>query len=364
MAGYSVRPIAELSQKARGFFTQVVQGAIASVWANTFTVFAKVLGLLDFEHELRRRWLFEQIFASTAEAAWLQRHGYELGLTPDPGNCAFGSATVDASPGLVVPEDVVFTRGDGATYVTLSRETATGNSVTLYLQAEESGEAGNTPAGEVLTLSPDADPIDGLGTEAVVDADGLSAGADPEPIETFRARVLLRKRNPPHGGSSADYEVWAREALPTIRDVYVDSFQNDARSVWLQFTVTDTATGIPTSSQVQTVQDYVDDPARRPVTARVFVSAPIRVPVPIIVGTLIPDTPEIRASIEAELDALFIDRARPGTPSSDFKLSKSWIEEAICRATGEDSHDLDSPSTNLTFTSGRLPALGTVGYTD
>lgn len=364
MAGYSVTPIADLSQKARGFFVQTVQGAIASVWANTFTVFAKVLGLLDFEHELRREWLFRQMFASTADEGWLTRHGYELGLTPDPALCAFGSATIAATPGTVVPIDLVFERGDGATFVTLSREIAIGDTVTLYLQAEDAGTAGNTPAGETLTLSADAGPIDGLGPEATVEADGLSGGTEAEEVESFRARILFRKSNPPHGGSALDYEAWTREVLPVVRDVFVDSFQNDIRSVWLQFTVTDEVDGIPTPAQVERVQEYLDDPVRRPVTARVFVSAPAASPLAIQVGTLVPDTPDVRTAIAAELAALFIDRARPGTPSASFKLSKSWIEEAICRATGEDSHDLVAPTANQLYASGQLPVLGAVTYTD
>ena len=91
MAGYSLRSLDTLSKLTRGFFTQSITGAITSLWANTFTVVGKVLALLDFEHEQRRAWLYDQIFASRADAVWLARHGFELGLTQAPASTAAGT---------------------------------------------------------------------------------------------------------------------------------------------------------------------------------------------------------------------------------------------------------------------------------
>ena len=359
---YSIRSLTDLSNEARGFFTQTIPGAIASVWANTFTVIGKVIALVNFEHELRRRWLFAQLFASTADDLWLQRHGFELGLTRIPASGAYGTVTLAATPGTVVPGGLTFARGDGATYTTISGGVASGNSISLTIEADLAGAAFNVAAGETLTLDA-ASVVAGLSSTATVEAPGLTGGADIEPIETFRARVLARKRKPPQGGSAPDYEEWAREALSTVLAVYVDSFVNDVRSVWLQFTVSDQPNGIPTPGQVAIVQAYVDDPVRRPVTARVFVSAPIPSPVAILIGGLAPDTPDIRAAVAAELAALFTDRARPSKPSSFFVLSYSWLDEAISRATGEDSHRLVTPAGDLTFDPGVMPVLGTVSYT-
>ncbi len=81
----SVRSLASLGTLARQAFTQSVTGAVVKLWANTFTVLGKVFALLDFEHEQRRAYLYEQIFASTAALHWLIRHGFELGLTHGPG---------------------------------------------------------------------------------------------------------------------------------------------------------------------------------------------------------------------------------------------------------------------------------------
>ncbi|MGU3417642.1 baseplate J/gp47 family protein [Methylobacterium sp. D54C] len=368
MAGYTIRSLAQLAAEATGAFVQSVQGTATKLWPNVWRVEGKVLALIGFEMEQRRAWLVKQLFASTADRVWLIRHGFEYGLQPEPASTAMGTATAAANPGTVVPIGLQYARADGVTYSVAATVTAGGNSVSIALEADAAAAAGDTPAGTILTLvNPDDAPI-GLATTCTVDAatdgTGLSGGADEESTESFRARVLYRKRNPPQGGSIPDYVEWVLAAVPTATAVYVDSFQNDSRSVWMQFTVSDQPNGIPTAGQVAAAQAYVDDPIRRPVTARVFVSAPIPVPLTVVIGGLAPDTADIRASVVAELAAVFTDRGRPGTPSAPFKFSISWLNEAISRATGEDSHRLVSPTTDQIFTAGNLPVLGSIAYTD
>lgn len=366
MAGYSIRSVTELSRAARGYFTGAIQGTIASVWANTFTVIGKVMALLDFEHEQRRAWLYDQIFSSSAAEQWLERHGFELGLTRAPATKALGTATFPATSGTVVPAGLVLTRGDGLVYVTLATATAAGSTVTVSVEADLAGDAGNLAAGE--TLARDATvSLPSLAAQGAVDAatdgSGLSGGADREALESFRARVLARKRNPPRGGSASDFEAWAHEALPVVRGVYVDSFLDEQRAVWVAFTVTDQPDGIPTAGQVAIVQAYLDDPVRRPVTARVFVMAPIAEPVAVTVRDLTPDTADVRLNVAAEVAAVFLDRAHPSTPSRPFTLQSDWISEAVSRATGEDSHDLVAPADDVTFAVLHLPVLGTLTFT-
>ncbi len=367
MAGYTIRSLAQLAAEATGAFVQSVQGTATKLWPNVWRVEGKVLALIGFEMEQRRAWLVKQLFASTAERVWLIRHGFELGLQPEPASAAMGTATAAANPETVVPIGLQYRRGDGATFTTAATVTAIGNGVSLPLEADLAAAAGDTPVGTVLTLvNPDDAPA-GLARTCVVDeasdGTGLSGGSDEESLESFRGRVLYRKRNPPQGGSIPDYVEWVQAAVPTARAVFVDSFQNDSRSVWVQFTVTDQPNGIPTDGQVAAAQAYVDDPIRRPITARVFVSRPNPVPQNIVIAGLSPDTTDVRASVEAELAAAYADRSRPGMPSSPFKFSGSWLEEAVSRATGEDSHGQVSPGDQV-FASGDMPVLGSIEYTD
>ncbi|WP_375455651.1 baseplate J/gp47 family protein [uncultured Methylobacterium sp.] len=363
MAGYEVRTLASLSSGISLFFTQSLPGAIALVLPNTFRVIGKVLALLGQEHELRRAWLYDQIFASRAGALWLARHGFELGLAQEPASAASGTILAASSHGLVVPEGLVFVSGSGATYTTLAGATTTGNVVALPVEADAAGAAGNLGAGFPLTLAPNQDVPDGFGPSAAVDGAGLAGGAGAETLEGFRARILRRKRAPPQGGSALDYATWAEEALGPgiLRRAYVDSFLNDTRSVWLCFTVTDQPDGIPSDAQVALVQAYCDDPVRRPVTARVFALKPLRLPVDVAISGLSPDTLDVRAAVEDEILATFADRAEVGT-STAVGFSRSWIDEAISRATGEDRHELAAPATTVIVTAGYLPVPGAIAY--
>ena len=358
--GYSIRTLATLGQQARLFFTQAVPGALVSLWANTFTVLGKVLALLDFEHELRRQWLFRQLFASTADVVWLTRHGFELGIVPDAGTAASGTVTSPCS-GLVepIPAGTQFKRADGATYSTIAATPApTGATVDLILQADAVGAAYDVDPGNTLALVIASGVPFQLGAQATVDAAGLTGGVDAEDIETFRARVLYRKRNPPQGGSIPDYVEWTGQALASVRNVYVDSFANDSRSVWVCFTVSDQPNGIPTPAQVATVQAYVDDPVRRPVTARVFATAPTSVDVPIMIRNFAPDTPDTRAAVAAEIAALQLDEIEPSTPSTPFTLYLEIIEAAINRATGVKAFTLVSPPADIAYSiGGQFPVL-------
>lgn len=373
MAGYTIRTLAQLAAEATGAFVQSVQGTATKLWPNIWRVESKVLALIGFEMEQRRAWLVRQLFASTAERVWLIRHGFEYGLQPEPASTAMGTATAAATPGTTVPVGLQYARGDGVTFSVVAAVTASGSSVSIPLEADVAESAGDTPAGTLLTLvNPDNAPS-GLGktctVESASDGTGLSGGSDDEALESFRAKVLFRKRNPPQGGAGVDYAQWVQAAVPNVLAVYVDSFENDSRSVWVQFTVADQPNGIPTAGQVAAAQAYIDEsgdsgPVRRPVTARAFVSASNPEPVDVLIGSLFPDTVDVRQAIEAEIAAAFIDRARPGKPSAPFVFSASWINEAVSRATGEDSHRLVSPAADLIFTAGQLPVLGTIAYTD
>ncbi|MCJ2143746.1 baseplate J/gp47 family protein, partial [Methylobacterium sp. E-066] len=189
MAGYSVRSLTELSQAARKYFTQSIDGAVASVWANTFTVLAKVLALVGQGLELRRAWLVRQLFASTADRLWLIRHGFELDLQPFPADTALGSATFPAAPGVAVPAGLQFARADGATFTSVAAVTPTGSTVSLSIEADVAGSAGNTDGGTALTLVDVDDAPAGFGgagtVDAAADGSGLAGGADAEETEAF-----------------------------------------------------------------------------------------------------------------------------------------------------------------------------------
>lgn len=359
--GYDVRSVDELAAEARGYFESAVDGAVVPVWPNTFDVVAKAMAMLGQEHELRRSWLYDQLFVLSAAEGSLERHGYELGLVRAPGAPSVGAASFPAGAGVVVPAELRFVRPDGTSYRSVGAATAAAGTVTVQLEAESIGAAGDTAAGVAIRLASESVAPEGFTPTGAVAAGGLSGGADEEDLRAFRARVLARRRRPPACGNAADWERWTREALGPVAGVFVDSFSDDARAVWLQFTVTDQPNGVPSFAQVAVVQAYVADPVRRPVTARVFVSAPTVSAVNVVISDLSPDTADVRASIAAEIALAFAERVEPGKPSAVFRLKRSLLAGAISRIVGE-GYNLVEPAGTLTFASGVLPTLGSISY--
>ncbi|WP_457091404.1 baseplate J/gp47 family protein [Microvirga sp. P5_D2] len=359
---FVVPKLSDLSQRVRLIIAEATEGAITDLWPNLNVILAKILALVGKEWHLRVKFLYRQLFASTADEVWLVRHGFELGITRIPAKVATGFALVDVPVGTVVPYGVTFRRADGALFRTRTSGVGTGVGTSLEFEAVVAGALGNTDAGQTLNLV-DTGVVTGLGDAATVSVGGFGGGANVEPIETLRQRILDRKRNPPQGGSGPDWVRWTKESSGAISRVFVDSFIGDSREVWISFLRSDRPNGIPTPSDVAAVQAYLSDPIRRPVTARVSVVAPIPQPVAIHIAGLSPNTPAIRAAIEAELAAMFVDLSAPAMPSAYFTLSRSWISEAISRATGERRHVLITPATDLTYpAAANMPVLGPISY--
>lgn len=343
-------------ERFKGFYRGIV-GAVIDIWPNSHAVTAKVLALLARAIDLRLTVLYRQIFASSADAPYLRRHAFEYGIVGISAGRAGGLIVVQAQGAGTFPAGLAFQRDDGALFLTAASAIASPGAVTLTVLADDAGVSGNTPDGAVLTLLSET-PVSIANGVGLV-AGGLGGGSAAEDIESLRARVLQRKRNPPQGGSASDWERWAKEVAGVER-VFVDSFSNSDRRVWIAVTFADRVNGIPNAGDIAAVQAHLSDPNLRPVTARVTVVAPTAVPVNIAASGVEPLTTQVEAAIGAELDALFAERMQVARPNRPFVLPRAWISEAISRATGEDRHTLTAPAADLTFTTpGQLPVRGT-----
>src|ERR1019366_4112874 len=148
----------------------------------------------------------------------------------------------------------------------------------VAVTATVSGPEGITLAGTALTAQSGV-----TGTASfTVDTAGLAGGADVETDEAFRARILFRKRYPPHGGSASDYVMWAM-SVPGVTRVYVERLWAGPGTVRV-FPLFDLSpTGpIPTTGQLAQVAAYID--VQKPAGAAVTIAA--ATPVPIAVTTV------------------------------------------------------------------------------
>jgi uncharacterized phage protein gp47/JayE len=357
---FQIPDLPALVTRAANAFRVNLKGSDARLWPNNVNVSAKVMAGQTFENFSFLQWISEQILVSSASGEFVERHAREYGMARLPATFAIGAVVVSGDPNIAVPAGIVLQRADGITYDVVSAGVTDGDgNVTLQVSARSAGKAGNAVADVALTMTA---PLDRLNAQAVVASAGIGAGADLESIESLRARVLFRKRLPPHGGAVHDYVAWAREINGVTR-VFVDPVTQDngRTSVGVWFLMDDTyPNGIPQGSDVANLAAYID--TVRPAGALVDVAAPIAQPVDFTITGLSPDTTAVRDAIRAELADLFRRRVAVSTITNPFTLWRSKLIEAISIAAGEDHHTLTAPAGDTVAATGKLLTLGTVTF--
>jgi uncharacterized phage protein gp47/JayE len=348
-----------LVQRTANAFRVNLKGSDAKLWPNNVSVAAKVIAGAIWEPFAFLDYIRQQIFVSTADGPFLERHALEYGMARLPATFAQGSIVLTGDPNVAVPAGLVCRRADGVLYdVTSSGTTDGSGNITLQVRAQVAGKGGNAAPGVAVTLTALVDRMNVVG--AVASA-GIGLGADIESYESLRQRVLFRKRMPPHGGAAHDYIAWAREVNGVTR-VFVDpvTATNNRTSVGVWFLMDDTyENGIPLDSDVAAVATYID--VLRPAGAIVSVAKPEAVPIDITLSVS-PDTTAVRNAVIAELRDLFRRQARVSTLTEPYTLYRSKLIEAISIATGEDHDNLTAPAGDVAIDAGSIPVLGEVTF--
>ncbi|GGF56788.1 Mu-like prophage FluMu protein gp47 [Azorhizobium oxalatiphilum] len=357
---YETRSLDALGAAVRGMVRQYLKGTDATLRQNFTAVTAKVLALLAREYEFRLAWIYAQLFTrTTTDRAALRMQGADFGIYQKAASAASGAITGTGQPAITYPAGIRFLSA-GLTYLTTAAFTAAPDGTfTAVVQSEAVGAASNREPEAVMTL---ADPslYPTLSETAEVGADGLGGGADIEGIESLKARILERKARPPQGGSLSDYERFALEVSGVLK-AWAFSFTGGIGSIAVFFLFDGRPNSIPTAADVDVVQTHIDSLRLIRVDDTVAV-APLPQALDVTISDLAMDTPEVRATIEANIAAMLLTRARPGLDADPFVLSRSWVSEAISSAAGEDSHTLVLPAGDVTYTGGHLPVPGIVTY--
>lgn len=360
---FSPKSLDALSQNVRAAFRQYMPGTDAAVAQNTIYVIAKVQALLAREYELRLKWIYDQLFLSTASVGTIIKlHSAEFGVYQKSASPSSGIIKGEGTPNKTYPAGVRFISG-AQTYVSKSAFTANAlGAFQATVQCEQSGLVTNREAGAALNAA-DTGLYPEFGSTVLVDTTGLGGGADKETIEELRQRALKRKRNGPKGGALADYERWALE-VPGVVNAWAENFADNAGAVGAWVLFKGRTNGIATPSDLKTVETYIED--LRIVRGRFYAVTPAAKSVDLSIA-LTPDTENQRAAVYARLVAFFDatqsgSRIRPGLPEKPFTLPRAWISEVISQTVGEDVHTLITPSDDLVFQPGELAVLGNVTW--
>jgi len=285
-------------------------------------------------------------------------HGRLWGVERKPAGFASGAASFTGTDGAQVLTGAALTGSDGLAFTVTAGGTVAGGTVTVTVTADAAGADGNRDAGAALTLTSPPAGIDPAGAAA---AGGLTGGTDVEPDgamgvrEHYRGRILERIQQPPHGAALFDYPVWAK-TVAEVTDAWAAENEQGRGSVTVRvMTYGATGDGIPAAGTLTAVAAVLED--LRPPGIELFVAAPVAVPLDVTIADLTPDTPSVRAAVEAELAALIRRIAAPGVT---VPVSRIW--EAVSIASGETSHDLTAPAASVTHAVGEIPVMGTVSY--
>ncbi len=371
---FNVPTLRDLAERARQSYRAYLKGSDGWIWPNNVYVSAKVVAGMTFEVFGFAAYIAKQMFAHTApDIESLRMHGEEFGIPQKPAQPATGKVVFTSSGALTVNANAVLERGDGVQYLVVDGGGLPGvGTLEVSVVAVHDGVAGNAVGGTALAI------ISGVSGDATVQVagGGLALGAEIEGIESYRARILFRKRNPPHGGAPADYVMWAGEVAGV-------SFDADRPTVFVERRWAGPGTvrvfplmfdlypdGIPQGADVARVAAHIA--ALAPAGAVVAVAAPVAVPVNITIAGLLPDNTDVREAVLAELRETFKRMSRVAGNDSEVagmpylayptSFSRSWIWQAVANATGEQRHEITSPAADIALAAGEMATLGTVTF--
>jgi uncharacterized phage protein gp47/JayE len=298
-------------------------------------------------------WVSQQLLPDTAEREWLDRHAnIWIGGRKDA-TYAAGTATFTGIDGTVLPAGTRLAAATGGVQYETTEQITIGSAATpAAIRALTPGSAGNQDSGASLNLS---GAVAGVDATAVVVS--LIGGVDIESDDSLRERVLFRIQRPPMGGDADDYVAWTRKISGVSR---AWSYPNEMGigTVTVRFMMDELRagqSGIPQSGDIDAVRAYLD--TVRPVAVKdFFVVAPILQPVNFTITSLSTDNAATRAAIAAAVKQMLIERCPPGQT-----VYRSWVDEAISGAIGEDHHELTFSSTAMQ-SPGHIPVLGTITY--
>jgi len=296
-------------------------------------------------------WIAEQILPDRADEETLERIAQmRLAQPRKPAQSAEGSVSFQAAAGAVLDADVVLQADDGRSYRVTAGVTTVAGPNTTTIAAVDAGTLGNADAGLSLTL---VQPVSGVTNAFTVLAPGLIGGIAEESVEALRARVVRSYRVIPHGGSADDYETWALE-VPGVTRAWCRGNYLGPGTVGLFLMRDLDLDPVPSPEQLAEVWAYIEP--LRPVTAELYVLAPVRVPVAYSIHP-VPDTTAVRAAITANLIDLHDREAGLGST-----LLISHIREAISGAAGETDHTLTLPAANVTAAANQLLTFGGITW--
>lgn len=304
-----------------------------------------------------------QLFPDQAEGPYLKRWASIYFIQQKAATYAQLAVAITFTAAATAPALSELQRSDGVLYELDADVTAVAPGVVTGLAVcKVAGDIGNLGDGETLSFT---SPIADIESDVVVN-DTEVEGFDLESEEDLRTRVVERIRQPPQGGAAWDYIAWAKEVAGVTRAWVLPGHLGQG-TVGVSFVLDDSDPIIPDQNKVDEVQAWITQPNKAPVTAEVYVFAPIE----LVVNPNIrikPNTQAVRDAITQEIIDLFQREAQVSGAYKtvgefyDGKIPLSKLNEAISLAAGEEDHQVVSPANDISPTTSQIATLGNITF--
>lgn len=315
-------------------------------------VLAAVTGGGHHEQYQFLQWIARQGFPDSADEENLRRWAAIWGVLPKERTFASGTIQANGADGVPILAGTALLGLNKIEYEVQQSATINGGTANLEVVARTAGAAGDLAAAQSLTF---LSAIPGVNAKAIALSPGISGGFDDETADELLDRLLQRIQSPPQGGATTDYELWASE-VPGVTRVWVFPGHMGPGTVGVTFVSDNAANIIPSANLVAEVQEYLDDPGRKPITAQPVVFAPISRSLDLSLR-IVPDTPELRSAITNELKKFLPSY---GIPDSVVALSE--IQAIISSLPNELSNEIVSPTEGFAVAATEIVELGVITW--
>ncbi|MXV35850.1 MULTISPECIES: baseplate J/gp47 family protein [unclassified Saccharibacter] len=313
-------------------------------------VLSVVLALGDYETYLFLQGRALEFLPSTAtvgNGGLLPVHADIWGVPRIGPQASVGRVVVSATQDVTIPQGALLTVDGSVQWALNEAATVSANgSASLAVTCTTTGTAGNLTANTPLSF---VSPIAGISSVGV-DQDGLAGGADSEPVESWRSRIIDKIRNPYNGGTAQDYRTWALAAGVAL--VHVVPSYTGAGTVGV--IVAMSGPRVPTSEELARVQAYIDE--RRPIRGNATVYGATFIPQTPIVRLGLDNQPN-RQKVQAALAAIIDGVGIGGT------LYVEALQAALFDTVGAQSQLLN-PGADITFAANEMPVIDAVQWVE
>jgi uncharacterized phage protein gp47/JayE len=313
-----------------------------------YTEEAIVVAGVSYGQQQKLAWVANQVNNQKADDTTIVQRAAEKGIPRIAPSFAAGTYTFVGTDGAVAASETVLQHSSGKQFRTTAEGTVAAGIISVAITAMAAGTDENLAAGETLSL---ITPITGIDSNGTIDAPGLTAGADIEPMDRVRERVVEFDQQAPMGGKEYDYVAWAKAAHVDVTRAWTFPHENGIGSMVLRFVTEDLADPIPAAATVTAVDDHVN--TERPAGLRNYTTEGcVAKPLSLEFTTLDANTPAVQAAVEAELSDFIRRKGKP-----DGTLILSQIRAAISAATGEDDFVI-TLNANFVCDETQIPTLG------